>query len=105
MFALVTCGHPNLAPSRIANRVNLRPFPDTSSNFSSIGTLQRIARTTEAISTIHKSWKPSECDQRSGLQRLVGDFVYEDHLFIDLMINHHVRSHDPRLVLSFRYVR
>src|SRR5262249_40791436 len=23
---------------------------------------QRIARTSEAISTIHKSWKPSECD-------------------------------------------
>jgi len=47
---------------------------------------QRIARTSEAISTIHKSWKPSECDERSGLQRFVGDFVYEDHLFIDLMI-------------------
>ena len=48
--------------------------------------LQRIARTSEAISTIHKSWKPSECDDSSGLQRLVGDFVYEDHRFIDLMI-------------------
>jgi hypothetical protein len=35
---------------------------------------------------IHKSWKPSEYDERGGLQRLVGDFVYEDHLFIDLMI-------------------
>ena len=102
MFALVTCGHPNLAPSRIANRMNLRPFPDTSSNFSSIGTLQRIARTTEAISTIHKSWKPSECDQRSGLQRLVGDFVYEDHRFIDLMIITFITRPSISFVFSLR---
>ena len=66
---------------------------------------QRIARTSEAMSTIHKSWKPSECNASSGFHRLVGDFVYEDHLFINLMINRHVRSHDPRLVLSFRCVR
>src|SRR5215471_14441206 len=57
--------------------------------------VQRIGRTTEAIS-MRKSWKPSECDQTSSLYHLVGDFVSEDHLFIDLIINHRVRSLDPR---------
>ena len=38
---------------------------------------------------MRKSWEPSECDESSSLQRLVGDFVSEDHLFIDLMINLH----------------
>src|SRR5215470_14778054 len=52
-------------------------------------------RTSEAIS-IWKSWKPSECGKSSGLQRLVGDFVSEDHVFIYLMINHRVRSIDLR---------
>src|SRR6516165_5378626 len=61
--------------------------------------VQRIGRTTEAIS-MRKSWKPSECDQTSSLHRLVGDFVSEDHLFIDLMINHRVRSLDPRSLLA-----
>ena len=51
-------------------------------------TSQRIGRTSEAISTIHNSWKPSQRDASSGLQRLVGDLVYKDHLFIDQMINH-----------------
>ena len=41
---------------------------------------------------MRKSWKPSERDPSSGLQRLVGDFVNEDHLFIDLMIKHLVQS-------------
>jgi hypothetical protein len=49
---------------------------------------------------MRKSWKPSECDQTSSLHRLVGDFVSEDHLFIDLMINHRVRSLDPRSLLA-----
>jgi len=48
-------------------------------------------RTSEAIS-IRKSWKLSDCDESSGLQCLVGDVVSEDHLFIDLMINHRVQS-------------
>ena len=61
--------------------------------------VQRIGRTTEAIS-MRKSWKPSECDQTSSLHRLVGDFDFEDHLFIDLMINHRVRSLDPRSLLA-----
>jgi len=39
--------------------------------------------TSEPIRTMHKSWKPSECDE-SGLHRLVGDFVSED-LFIGLI--------------------
>ena len=55
--------------------------------------VQRIGRTTEAIS-MRKSWKPSECDQTSSLHRLVGDFISKDHLFVDLTINHHIRSHD-----------
>ena len=50
----------------------------------------RDRRTSEAIS-IRKSWKPSEGGASSGLQRLVGDFVYEDHFFFDLMINHRVQ--------------
>jgi hypothetical protein len=29
---------------------------------------------------MHKSWKPSERDESSGLDRLIGDFVYEDGL-------------------------
>ena len=65
--------------------------------------VQRIGRTTEAIS-MRKSWKPSECDQTSSLHRLVGDFVSEDHLFIDLMINHRVRSIDPRSLLAVAVV-
>ena len=32
---------------------------------------------------MHKSWKPSECDASSGLHRLIGDFVSENHLFIE----------------------
>ena len=56
--------------------------------------VQRIGRTTEAIS-MRKSWKPSECDQTGSLHRLVGDFASEDHLFIDLMINHRVRPSKP----------
>ena len=32
---------------------------------------------------MHKSWKPSECDE-GGLHRFVGDFVSED-LFIGLI--------------------
>ena len=63
--------------------------------------VQRIGRTTEAISM---SWKPSECDQTSSLHRLVGDFASEDHLFIDLMINHRVRSIDPRSLLAVAVV-
>src|SRR5215471_9415676 len=58
--------------------------------------VQRIGRTTEAIS-MRKSWKPSECDESSSLHRLVGDLVSEDHLFIDLMINHRVRTLGLRL--------
>jgi len=38
---------------------------------------------------MRKSRKPSDCDESSGLYHLVGDFISEeDHLFIDLMINH-----------------
>jgi len=58
-------------------------------------------RTNKAIS-VRKSWKPSERDRSSGLHRLVGDFVSEDHLFIDLMINYHLQSLDPRLALRGR---
>ena len=58
-----------------------------------------IAGTSEAISTIHNSWKSPECDESSSLQRFIGDFGHEDHLFIDLRINHCVQSLDPRLVL------
>src|SRR5262249_45929112 len=50
-----------------------------------------VRRTSEAIS-MRKSWKPSDCDESSGLQRLVGDFVSEDHLLLDLMVNHRVQS-------------
>jgi hypothetical protein len=42
---------------------------------------------------MRKSWKPSDCDEGS-LQRLVGDFVSEDHLLLDLMVNHRVQSLD-----------
>jgi len=61
-----------------------------------------IAGTSEAISTIHNSWKSPECDESSSLQRFIGDFGHEDHLFIDLRINHCVQSLDPRLVLPSR---
>jgi hypothetical protein len=37
---------------------------------------------------MRKSWKPSDCDESGGLYRFVGDFVSEDHLLLDLMVNH-----------------
>jgi hypothetical protein len=52
---------------------------------------------------MRKSWKSSESDRTSGLYRLVGDLVSEDHLFIDLMINHRVRSLGLRLALREQY--
>src|SRR5262249_51190120 len=62
-------------------------------------------RTGEAISTIYESWKPTECGESGGLHRLVGDFVFEDQLFIGLIINHHLRSLDLKLVLPFHCAR
>ena len=65
--------------------------PGVAASVGAVDCRRLIGRTSEAIS-MRKGWKPSECDRTSGLHRFVGDFVNEDHLFIDLMINHHIQS-------------
>jgi len=68
-----------------------------SSLLSTLAADRRPRRTSEAISAVQKSWKPSPRDG-SSLYRLVGNVVSQERVFVSLIfvaIVHRVGSSQP----------